>query len=134
MMPYIHILGVLGGQNCAIYTHFGVFLSQNAAIYTHFGFLGGQNTAIYTHFESFFVKILPYIDVFLEFNFPRKNEKKKNNRDCEPNIDFKCYEKGQLTSPTRRARSIKFNSNSFSTKFYFRSFLKKQKQKNIKCL
>jgi hypothetical protein len=55
MVPYIlhtHFLhsppqakkfGVFGGQNGAIYTHFGeFFLGQNAAIYIHLGFFLGS--------------------------------------------------------------------------------------------
>jgi hypothetical protein len=64
--------GARGGQNCAIYTHFGFFfllvkmmpyihifvgvLGKNATIYTHFGVgVGGQNAAIYTHFWNLIV-------------------------------------------------------------------------------
>ena len=44
-----------------------------------FGVFGGQNGAIYTHFEFFLGSKCCHIYTFLEFNFFRKNEKKKNN-------------------------------------------------------
>ena len=38
-----------------------------------------QNATIYTHFGGFFGSKCCHIYTFLEFNFFRKNEKKKNN-------------------------------------------------------
>ena len=69
MVPYIHIFDFFWGQNAAIYTHLGFFLGSKCYhMYTFWGFFGWKCCHIYT---------------FLEFNFSRKNEKKKkNNKMC----------------------------------------------------
>ena len=105
MLPYIYThFGFFGDQNAATYTHlcpfFGVkmipyihifvfFLSKCCYIYTFFFFVKmlqhihicvgfwDQNATIYTHFGVFFGSKCCHIYTFLEFNFFRKNEKKK---------------------------------------------------------
>jgi hypothetical protein len=60
---YTHFGCFWGSKLCHIYTFLSVFGYKCCHIYTFWGVLG-QNAAIYT---------------FLEFNFFRKNENKKNN-------------------------------------------------------
>ena len=102
---YTHF-GFFWDQNAATYTHLCPFLGvkmipymhilvfffyQNAAIYTHFVFFLSKCCNIYIFVSVFGIKMLPYIHIlgflggskcchiytFLEFNFFRKNEKKK---------------------------------------------------------
>ena len=104
MLQDIHIFVGLWSKCYHIYTHFGVFWDQNAATYTHlcpfFGlkmipyihilfsfikmllyihilFFFGQNAATYTYLCRFLGSKCYHIYTFLEFNFFRKNEKKK---------------------------------------------------------
>ena len=86
----IHIfVSFLGGQNDTIHILF-CFLSKCCYIYTFCFFLvkmlqhihicvgfWDQNATIYTHFGGFFGSKCCHIYTFLEFNFFRKNEKKK---------------------------------------------------------
>jgi hypothetical protein len=76
--PQAKKIGVLGGQNGAIYTHcfFFVFVKMLPYIHILVDFLV-QNATIYTHFGEFFGSKRCHIYTFLEFNFLRKNEKKK---------------------------------------------------------
>ena len=72
MVPYIHILDFFGVEMLP-YIHIWVFfLGHNATICTHFGFFFGSKCC--------------HIYTFLEFNFSRKNEKKKNNTRREKNL------------------------------------------------
>ena len=66
MVLYMHILDFFLGQNAAIYTHFGRCFCVKMLPYVHIlgGFWGKKCCHIYT---------------FLEFNFFRKNERKKSN-------------------------------------------------------
>ena len=78
MIPYIHILFFFY-QNAAIYTHFVFFVKMLQHIHICVGFWD-QNATIYTHFGGFLGSKCCHIYTFLESNFFRKNEKKKNNR------------------------------------------------------
>ena len=76
MIPYIHILGFFLSKCCYIYTFCFFLVKMLQHIHICVGFWD-QNATIYTHFGVFFGSKCCHIYTFLEFNFFRKNEKKK---------------------------------------------------------